>query len=109
MDTLHVYLKREVYGWYNQGKTHELRVPVGEFAPEKIMTGKGVVLHRGNSGITQSGNVGEVITDSLDVILKTVDANKIAPPIKTSDELMPLVHKMLGVHDKYVCFEVILD
>jgi len=109
MDPLRLYVQRQIYDWYNMGKDYEIRNPTGRFSPEKVFTGRDLILYKGNSGVFRNGQVGDVMVRPLDEILDTVTVDRIAPRMHSRTDLVKAVYSLLGPHDEYIAFEVKLE
>jgi hypothetical protein len=109
MTPLEIYLKQEMYDWYYAGKEYELRAPFGQFSPKNVIRGRRVILYRGQTGISRKGVIGEVLLGSLDVILDKVEPEKFAPSVSSEEELKRGAVQIMGNHQNYIAFQVILD
>jgi len=107
MEALDINLKPQIYDWYSAGKQYELRAARGKFSPEAVVQDRPVILHKGNTGVSSNGRIGNVVLGTLDEILEVVSPQSIAPPITSKQELKQGAVQTMGVHDQYVAFEII--
>jgi hypothetical protein len=109
MQPLDVYVKQDIYEWFFQGKDYELRAPHGRFSPDQVVEGRPCIVHKGNSGTSSQGTVGNVIIGGLDEILGQVDFRRIAPLIQNEQSFRSAVQQLMGYQREYIAFEINLD
>lgn len=99
------------YFWFtNCGKEFEIKEYNNRWNNKKIHTGrkiKGVHRHCGNKFFT--GEIGEVVTGTLDEIFNKVDFKKIIPIANFREDAIKIINDFIPVKrgKKYIAFEII--
>ncbi len=91
------------------GKRYEIRAYRRQYNPEQLVDGRIIELRKGYSGESLWGTIGDYVVGTLEELFTSLPLNDVEPRAKSIDDAVEENKELLGEHDFYIAFEIILD